>query len=184
MRRWSRGKGGVQTETMERDPAAWKVQKWRPQCKVVFEIIVPGLAPFLTPPVQFNHIVDELQNVPFPKELMAQLRCKRAEQRAKETTILTGCPCEFIGYDGRDVGKQLRTETNLHVQWRFVTKANGEPYTVRVSYKKLMYYGRNIPRCPVRMRGRPGLGRDGGRLQRGGDSAGSHQVHERGRQLT
>ena len=92
---------------MKRDPAAWEVQTWRSQCKMVFEILLPGLAPFRTTPVRFDNIADGIQNVPFPKELVTQLRCQKAEQRAKETTSLTGCPCEFIGYDGRDVGKQL-----------------------------------------------------------------------------
>ena len=38
-----------QAETMECNPAAWKVDTRRSQCKVVFEIILPGLAPCLTP---------------------------------------------------------------------------------------------------------------------------------------
>ena len=88
---------------------------------------------------------------------MTQLRCRTAEERANETTVITGCPCTSIGYVGQDVGEHLLTPTVLLFEWLLVKKTNGEAYTVRVCYHHLIHDGDNIPHCPIRMRGRPGL---------------------------
>ena len=61
----------------------------------------------------FYHIENLQQNIPFPKELMTQLHCRKAEEKTKETTVLTGCPCKVIGYVGQYAGEQLLAPTVL-----------------------------------------------------------------------
>ena len=102
-----------QDETMERDPAAWTVQGRRSQCKVVFEVILPDMTPCLTAAVEFKNIADGKQNIPFPQQMTTELRCRKAEKRAKETTALTGCPSRFCGYAGQDNGNELIKDTDL-----------------------------------------------------------------------
>ena len=88
---------------------------------------------------------------------MTQLRCRKAEERARATTIHTGCPCKFVGYVGQDVGNHLQKDTGLLYEWCLVKKTNGEAYTVRVSYNHSIHTGQNIPHSPIRLRGHPGL---------------------------
>ena len=54
-----------QDESLEHDPAAWKVHTKRSRCKVVFEILLPGMTPFLTSAVRYDHIGDVMQNIHF-----------------------------------------------------------------------------------------------------------------------
>ena len=70
---------------------------------------------------------------------------------------MTGCPCKIVGYVGQDIGKQLLVETNLVFEWCFVTKTAGEPYTVHIPCRGLVFRGRDVPHSPLRLRGCPGL---------------------------
>ena len=81
---------------------------------------------------EFNDINKLQRHIPFPKELMTQLRCRRAEERARETPTLTGCPCNFLGYVGREVGDDLLAEMGLLSEWSLVEETNGEVYAARV----------------------------------------------------
>ena len=58
---------------------------------------------------------------------------------------------------GQEVGEHLLKPTGLLFEWCLVKKTNGEAYTVQVSYRNLIHLRRNIPHCPIRMRGRPRL---------------------------
>ena len=115
------------------------------------------MTPFLTSAVRYDNVGGGMQNIPFPPELTTELRCRKAEQRAKETAMLTCCPCKFIGYVGQDLGAHVVKETELIFEWISVTKKFGESHIVRASYNNLFHHGQNVSQCPNRMRGRPGL---------------------------
>ena len=71
--------------------------------------------------------------------------------------MLTCCPCKIIGHGGQELGAHVTLQTEMMSEWISVKKTSGESYIVRVSYNHMFHIGRNVPHCPIHMRGHSGL---------------------------
>ena len=82
-----------------------------------------------------------------PRKLMTQARRHKAQQKAIEATVTSGCPCKLRGRVGKEASEEIQSDTKLIFEWCHIRTLTDDPYTVQILYRKLLLDGRAVPNC-------------------------------------
>ena len=129
----------------------------RAQCLVVFEISFPDQTSLLTEGIRYDSVVSDARCIPLPQKLLAKLRGRKAEAKAAEARMISGCICKYRGFVGEEDGQAITVGTKIIFEWLHVRKLDNDPYVCQIKYRNLISLGRPVPNCPMRVQGRPGL---------------------------